>query len=495
MTAVLTPDLLPFFAGTYFPKVARKGMPGLMDLLGQLARAWQFRRPEVDESAQSILAVLQQAEQVGQANETTSADWVDAAAVRAQTHLLEQFDPKHGGYGYPPKFLVPHTLMLMLEQGDTSDRPSAAETALFTLRKMVSAGVNDQLGGGFHRYATDWHWRIPHFEKMLYDQAMMVMALTRAHQHEPQAGFDTAVHRTAEFLMRELRSPEGAFFSSLDADSEGEEGRFYSWTPGELAEVLGEADAVAAQTVFGWRGRAADLEGGRYVLEVPEEPEELANSLGLSVPEALELAHHLRLRLLEARGRRVRPGLDDKVLTDWNGLAIAALARAGSGLGVPAWIEAARTALNHLLDSRLSPTGHLLHTFNSDPKGIPGMLDDYAFLTYGAACVAKATGDPGALQAAETLFQGSLERFLGPDGGFYSSSSDAVDVIVRQRPLYDGAIPSGNSMQLMNCALLAELTGNPHYKKVAMGVKSAFRAQVAGAPWAFNWFLLAAQRI
>lgn len=487
LTAVLTSDLKPFFAGTYFPKHPTRGMPGLLDLLHQLDRIWQHRRDEAHESADSIVAALAEAETPDE-----DAAWDDGCLERAQLAHLQQFDSKYGGYGSAPKFLVPHTPMLMMHEAETGAQPQARESALFTLKSMSRRGVFDQLGGGFHRYATDRAWRIPHFEKMLYDQAMMVVALCRAHTADPRGGFDRVVHQTVDFVFRELMAPDGTFYSSLDADSEGEEGRYYTWTHAELQDALGHREAELAIRIWGLHGREMDLTGGRYVLESPTDPAALAAELGMGLKELEGRLEGQRKVLFDARAGRIRPGLDDKVLTDWNGLMIGALALAGRLMGVSRWVEAAVAAEDALWRRRVV-AGHLTHTETSPGEAIPALLDDYAFLISCEMQILESVGlDRYLVRARDLMEQCRKEFWDARSGGFFAAGQHVSDVLVRQRPLYDGALPSGNSMQLLNLRSLFSKTADSDYLLALQKMKSVYSTQVSTSPWAFSWFVAAA---
>ena len=441
-----TPDGVPFYGGTYFPPEPRRGSPAWTQVLLAVAEAWRERRDEIEDRVPRMREAL-----AGGAGLRPSAEpFSEAAPAAAVRGLRERFDAVHGGFGGAPKFPMAPVLLFLL------DRPDGRAMALQTLRSMASGGIADQVGGGFARYSTDERWTVPHFEKMLYDNGLLLRALHRA-------GEVRAARETAEFLLRELRSPAGPFWSALDADSEGEEGRFYVWTADELREVLGE-DADAA---LRWFGDEPSFEG-RLVLE-SRGPE----------PEPAQ-RERIRAALLAARERRVRPALDDKVLTSWNALAIGALAEAG--FTTPA-AEAAAWLLEHHRadDGRVLRTGRL-----------PGLLEDHAFLLEALLDLFEATGEDRWYAAALELGDVLLEHFLDPEyGGFFATAADHEVLVVRRKELEDSPIPSGGSSAALGLLRLAAFSGEHRFEAAALGQLRLVHELAARHPAAFGHALQA----
>jgi hypothetical protein len=366
-----------------------------------------------------------------------------------------------------------------------------------TLDAMRAGGVFDQVGFGFHRYSTDRGWRLPHFEKMLYDQAMLMLAYAEAHEATGSPGSEAVVREIAAYVLRDLRSPEGAFYSAEDADSEGEEGRFYVWSVDEVRSVLEPEEVGMAVEAWGLQeaGNYRDEATGEMTgLNVPFRAralDRLAGERGLEPDDVAGRIERARERLFARRCTRVRPLLDDKVLTDWNGLMIAALARAGRVVRDPALVDAARDAAA-FIHVTLFPGGSLMHRYRDGETGIDGNLDDYAFLAWGEIELYGATFDSIHLRRAVRLTDEMLARFRDPAaGGFYFSPAGREDLIVRRKEVQDGAIPSGNSVALFNLLRLARLTGRAEYEKAAADTSTAFSRQIASQPSAFTFFLTA----
>ena len=367
-----------------------------------------------------------------------------------------------------------------------------------TLKAMRKGGVYDQIGFGFHRYSTDAHWLLPHFEKMLYDQAGLLMAYTEAYQATGDPGFKQVAGEIVEYVLRDMTSPEGAFYSAEDADSEGEEGKFYLWTMDQLEEVLGKEDAALAATVWNakekgnFKGEASDRATGANVLHLTDEAKETAMALGMSEDLLRERMEAIRRSLLEARSDRVRPGLDDKVLTDWNGFMIAAMAKAGAALAEPAYVDSASRAAEFVLGTLRDDDGRLLHRYRDGEAGIPGHLDDLAFMVWGLLELYEATFDPVHLETAISLTGVMVERFWDPEeGGFYMTADDAEDLLVRQKDTYDGAMPSGNSIALLDLIRLSHLTGDPDLAQKAAELGQAFSGDVGKMPSGFTQMMSA----
>ncbi len=440
-----TPEQAPFYAGTYYPPEPRHGMPSWRQVLEGIDRAWKEQRDEIRETSSRNAARL-----VGGALLAPSDDALDPAALDAAVAALrESYDSVQGGWGGAPKFPSASTIEFLLRRGET-------EMSLQTLRSMASGGIYDQVGGGFARYSVDATWTTPHFEKMLYDNAL----LARAYLHGWQVSGDEALRRTAvetvDWVLREMTGPEGAFYSALDADSEGVEGKYYVWTEEELRDVLGDDTAVA----LSWFGatEAGNFEGANILESRGSEP-------------APEMRARIRVELLAARERRVRPGLDDKRLTAWNALMISALADVGAVLEREDYLDAARRAATFLLEEMRDPDGRLLRTYNAGQARLNAYLEDHAFLLEALLTLYEATFEPRWFGAARELADTMIDRFSDPErGGFFQTSNDHERLVARRKDLDDGPIPSGSSSAAFGLLRLAALTGEASYEEHALGV-------------------------
>ena len=483
MTVVLTPDRKPFFAGTYFPKNGRGGRPGMMQLLPAVSEAWRNHREAVDDEAGRIVAALSEIAG-GAPGPALDASSMEAAVAQ----LAQRFDPVHGGFGRAPKFPVPHQLSFLLRWHRRSGDAHALAMVEATLDAMRCGGVYDQVGHGLHRYSTDREWLVPHFEKMLYDQALLIIAAVETFQVTRESRFAELAREVIGYVARELSSPEGAFLSAEDADSEGEEGLFYAWTLDELREVAGE-DAGIAEAVFGatragnWRDEATGRATGRNVLYLPEALAPRAVTLGMDEKVLRERVERVRLRLLAVRSKRERPFLDDKILPDWNGLMIAALAVAARALSEPSFAASATRAARFVLDRMRAPDGRLLKRWRQGEAALPGVLEDHAFMAWGLVELHQATQDPRWLTEALALVNVMIARFADDaNGGFFLSADDGERLPVRPKDVHDGAIPAGSSVAALVLLKLARLTGDASLEERAQGTFRAFSGQIAQAP-------------
>jgi uncharacterized protein YyaL (SSP411 family) len=495
LTVIMTPDRRPFFAATYIPKESRWGRTGLVDLIPKLGRLWRTERGRIEEAAAKTVSLLQRPG--SERGETPGAETL-ADAFGA---LRGQFDEEFGGFGAAPKFPMPHQLLFLLHYGERTGEAEAIRIAEKTLRAMRRGGIFDQLGYGFHRYSTDRQWLVPHFEKMLYDQALCVLACTEAFH----VGGDGEHARTAreilEYVLRDLRAPEGGFYAAEDADSEGEEGRFYLWGTDEIRRLLGPEDARFAVEVFGIeeKGNFIDpMTGSRTglnMLHLASEKAGVAEGKGISGKENARRLEEVRLSLLAARAGRVRPRRDDKILTDWNGLMVAALARAACVFDEPLYLDAARIAADFVRTRMQTPDGRLLHRWCGGEPAMTGNLDDYAFMVWGLIELYEAGFAAGDLRLALELQRVLTDRFRDPEGGFFFTPDDGEELLTRLKEGHDGAVPSGNAVTLMNLIRLGRMTGDPRLEEEAAALSRAFAESVRRLPSAHAQWLIALEML
>ena len=442
LNAFLTPDGVPFYAGTYFPPEPRQGMPSWRMVLEGVAKAWDEQRDDIIDGAQRIVGRLQATAQL----QAPDAE-VDPASLDAAVATLKRgYDAEHGGWGGAPKFPAASVIEFLLRRGERT-------MALHTLRRMAGAGMYDQVGGGFARYSVDARWLVPHFEKMLYDNALLARAYLHAFQVSGEPFFERVTRETLDWALRELRQEEGGFASALDADSEGVEGKFYVWKLDEVRDVLEPELADAAIEHFGMT-ELGNFEGANIPVRATPDPEQLSE---------------IKARLLEARSKRVWPGLDDKRLTAWNALMISALADAGAVLGEPRYRDAAVAAAEFILRD-LRADGRLLRTYNQGRAHLNAYLEDHAFLLEALLTLYEATFDPRWFTEARALADTILERFADPErGGFFSTATDHEELIARRKDIDDHPIPAGSSSAAFGLLRLARLTGEQRYEDAALG--------------------------
>ncbi len=452
LTIVMTPSKQPFFAATYIPPTSRHGRTGMVDLLPRIAEVWDKQRPEVEKSASAVTASLKKYADVGDAHVEGAS--VHGIIASARKQLLDSFDATHGGFGSAPKFPQPANLLLLLRQWSNDRDADTLRVVTTTLDKMGSGGLFDHVGFGFHRYSTDREWKLPHFEKMLYDQALLMLAYTEGFAATGKSRYKQTVKCIASYVCRELTGENGTFLSAEDADSEGEEGIFYVWSYDELKERLDPQDFSFIELHFGIKP------GGNYADEASGHPSGLNifHSADLQL-DADELSWWVRIsRILhQAREQRIRPSRDDKVLTDWNGLMIGALAAAGRTLADKKMLAKAEMAVEFFLNR--FQKGTMAHAERRGSVLSGAMLDDFAFLAFGALELYLAVGKSYYLQAALELTGAQVDKFWSDTlGGFVQSDHD--DLLLSSVRWEDGAIPSGNSMSYWNLIRLMNLTGN-----------------------------------
>jgi uncharacterized protein len=484
LTIVMTPEKKPFFAATYIPRTQRFGRAGLLDIVARIATLWREKRADIAAAAGRVTEAIS-----AEAAEPSRSEDVGPEVLETGFRRLSQaFDAERGGFGGAPKFPVPHNILFLLRRHRRTGLPESLDMAEKTLDAMRRGGIYDHIGFGFHRYSTDAAWFLPHFEKMLYDQAGLALAYTEAFQVTGKPRYRRTADEIFTYVLRDMTSPEGVFFSAEDADSEGEEGRFYTWPREEFDRILGREDGAWAASIFGVRpeGNFSD----------PAEPGLTGRNV-LFLKAEIEETHRtrfegIRTRLLEARNTRVRPLLDDKVLADWNGFMIAALARAARVFDVPEYTRAAGRAARFVLDRMRRPDGRLLHTFREGSAAIDAFLDDYAFMIWGLVELYETTFDSTWLDTAGELLRTAEELFVdGTRGGYFLTAGDAEPLPFRPKPITDGAMPSGNSVMLMNLLRLSRLTADASLEDAAQRVVRGMAAEVRRTPEALTFALAA----
>jgi len=486
MSVFLTPELEPFYGGTYFPPRSAHGRPGFAEVLTAIARAWKEDRENVANQGRRMAKRI-----ADEGTWSTIADLDPQILDRSFAALQQSHDPEWGGFGNAPKF--PHALdiRILLRHFLRTRNPVALRMATSTLDRMAEGGIRDHLGGGFHRYSTDEKWLIPHFEKMLYDTALLVPAYLEAHLATGTELYARVARECVDWVLREMVTPEGGFASSQDADSEGEEGRFFAWTPEQLAAVLGPKRGARAAAWFGVSDEG-NFEHGRSALWRHEPAEKVAEALRCDPGELAADMEAARTELWTAREKRVHPGTDDKVLASWNGLMISALAQCHQVLGEERALDAARRAARFLLGTMRRPDGRLFATSRAGRAHLDAYLDDHAFLIQALIDLYESDFDERWLREALALETIVAERFADVEkGGWYTTADDHETLIARLKNPHDGALPSGNGVQALNLLRLAELTGRG---ELALRAESAVRsmgAMVNHYPSAFSQLLVA----
>jgi uncharacterized protein YyaL (SSP411 family) len=494
LTIVMTPDKKPFFAGTYFPKERRWGRPGLLDLVPRIGEAWRMRRDEVLRSADGIIEAVRGAQLRAGSSVIGRPELTPEILDQAFHDFEADFDGKHGGFGSAPKFPISHNLAFLLRYWKRTGNAGAMAMAEKTLQAMRRGGIWDHLGFGFHRYSTDAAWLVPHFEKMLYDQALLAEVYAEAFLATGKEEYRRTALGTLEYILRDLTSPDGGFYAAEDADSEGEEGRFYLWRKKEIEAVLGGEEAELAGRVFGIRaeGNFAEPGGerdGRNILYMEKPPAKAAAEVGIPQDRVETKMAAIRSKLFQVREKRSRPFKDTKILADWNGLAIGAFARATRITDDPKFLKAAERAARFILEKMRGPEGRLFHSSMEGEARIPAFLEDYAFLIRGVVELYQAEFDPYYLEGALELTEIVMAEFTDQkDGGFYSVSS-GTELPVRPKEVYDGAVPSGNSVMLVNLLRLARMTGRRNLEGAGARMTAAFAEQVGARPSAHAEFL------
>lgn len=480
LTVFLTPEKEPFFAGTYFPRESRYGRIGLKYLLLRIAELWKTDRESLLQTSRIVVENLKKESQV--------SGVLDGEVMeKSYKRLREIFDPVHGGFGHKPKFPSPHNFLFLLRYHHRTGKKDALFMVEHSLKKMRLGGMFDHVGFGFHRYSTDERWLLPHFEKMLYDQAMFSMAYAEAYQLTKDEFYREVLEEILEYVTREMLSEEGGFYSAEDADSEGEEGKFYFWRYSEMEEILGD-DILFAERVFNvrregnYRGEATGRVRGDNILYMEKTYKEIAEELGVGEEELRRRMERIRRKLFEVRERRVHPLKDTKILADWNGLMIAALSMASQVTGREGYAIMAKRCADFVL-SKMVVDGGLMHRYMDGEMKFYGNLDDYAFLVWGLVELYQTIFEEFYMEKAVELTDKMIKHFWdGRNGGFFMTPDYAEENIVRTKEWYDGAIPSGNSVAAYNLFRLYKVTGKEDYLNYGKETLETFAGGMAEIP-------------
>ncbi len=495
LTVFLTPEKKPFYAGTFFPKTSRYGINGLMEILPRLKEFWEEDRDRVVKAADELVDALRKmsADDGGQVKKVSSLEELPAADLldRAYQSFKKSYDSDYGGFGSAPKFPAPHQLLFLLRYWKRSGKQEARDMVLETLRKIHRGGIFDQLGFGLHRYSVDEKWLVPHFEKMLYDQSLIALAALEAFRASGEPEMALFARKIFSYLNRDMQSEEGAYYAAEDADSEGEEGTFYVWRPEEIVRILGSEKAILVNEYFGVTGNG-NFEGNRSIMHRQYDDHEFAKAKGMTVEELDAILEGAREKLLSARGKRERPFLDDKIITSWNGMLIAALARGSVVLEDKEYLETAKKAASFILDRMALPDGRLVRRYREGEAAIDAFLDDYANLAWGMLEIYKAGGEKEYLDQAETLGRKMLELFDRSDGFLnYAAHSEGESDFAEKAEAYDGATPSGVSVAAMNLLQLGRMFQDSKLEEKGISLIIAQLDRVDRYPTGFAYLLSA----
>jgi uncharacterized protein YyaL (SSP411 family) len=488
LTIVMTPDQRPFFAATYIPRESGLGLVGMLDLLPMISTAWRERREELLAAAGKVTVLLRMPPAGG------GGESAREVVARTLADLKSGFDPEHGGFGGAPKFPTPHTLIFLIKAFQGTRDPDLLSMAEKTLGAMHAGGIYDHVGFGFHRYAMDAAWLVPHFEKMLYDQALLAIAYTEAFRVTGRPFYRRVAREILTYVTRDLRGSEGAFSSAEDAESGGREGGFYLWTREEIGEVLSGTELSAFTGYYGIcpdgniPERARTAGSGENILHVAGPEDQVAAGIGISGDEFGTALASAMEKVRGARGRRPRPARDEKILTDWNGLAIGAFALAARVFGSGEYLEAAEGTAGFILSRLTTGEGRLLHRYLDGDAAVYGNADDYAHLAWGLLELYRATFDLRYLERALAVSDSLIEHFWDREqGGFFFTPDDGETLIARLKPVHDGATPSANSVALSNLLIISRLTGRTRYLDLARDLMGWYLREHAGSAASSTW--------
>ncbi len=494
LTILMTPDKKPFWAGTYIPKESRFGRLGMRDFVPRIKEMWLKNRDQVVSIAKDLITDLQwQLSTISGGDED-----IGESTLKFAYELLEdRFDEGEGGFGQAPKFPTPHVLQFLLRYWKRTGKERALEMVEKTLQAMRRGGIYDHLGFGFHRYSTDPQWLLPHFEKMLYDQALLAMAYIEAYQATHNPEYKQTAQEIFSYVLRDMTSPEGGFYSAEDADSEGVEGKFYIWTEDEIRQILNQEDTDLVVQVFNlekegnFAEEATREKTGANILHLRKSLTDIAADLQILESDLRIHLESIRQKLFEVREKRVHPLKDDKILLDWNGLMIAALAKGAQVFGEYKYVEAAKNAVKFLLTTMRTHEGRLLHRYRDGEAAISANIDDYAFLIWGLLELYETTFEVNYLQTALELTKTAREHFWDEEAsGFYFTPDDVDHLLIRQKEIYDGATPSGNSVFVLNLLRLGRMTMNSEFEEEAARIGRTFSLTVNQGPASFTQLLV-----
>jgi len=492
LTIIMTPDKKPFFVGTYFPKESSYYKIGLKDLLQQIIELWKKDKNKVLERAEQILKNLKYlTDRPNNIPELINEDDVD----KCYLHFKDNFDRIYGGFGKAPKFPSLQNILFLFRYYYFYKESNALRMAIKTLKSMAKGGIFDHVGYGFHRYSTDNQWLLPHFEKMLYDQAMMILAYTEAYQITKNDLFKEIVQKVATYLFRDMENREGAFYSAEDADTEGEEGKFYTWEYEELKNILGDDFEIFKhisniKKEGNYREEATNRLSGRNIIYISRDWNELVVDLNMPEDKLKNVFYNSLEKLFKEREKRIRPLKDTKILTDWNGLVIKALAKAGRVFDNDEYIQKAKKTADFIIKNAYK-NGVLYHRIKDNEAKVKGNLDDYAFFVFGLLELYQSTFEDKYLKLAVELTDKAINLFWDyNEGGFFFSSKDNKDILIRQKELYDGAYPSGNSIMYNNLVDLFKITANPRYKEYVQLIEKTYAHPIKKVPFGSPMFLI-----
>lgn len=492
LTIIMTPEKKPFYAATYLPKASRFQRIGMMDLIPSIENAWKNDRPKIMEAVERIELGFSKTLELGK-NSTPLPDDIISQTFQS---LINRYDPVHGGFGSAPKFPSAHNILFLINYYRSSENTKALEMATHSLKKMRMGGIWDHIGFGFHRYSTDQKWLLPHFEKMLYDQAMLMLAYAEAWAETGEHLFKKTVYEISEYIDKHLTSKDGVFYSAQDADSEGEEGKFYIWSTDEIQKILSEEESSLFLKYYqvheegNYEDEVTGRKTGKSIPHIEEPYEAFAAQMNIETDQLMDRLESIRKRLEAERFKRIHPLLDDKILTDWNGLMMAAYARAGAIFNESDFVDKATTAWSHLMQMCLNKDGELLHRLKDRDAAIDGMADDYSFVIFGLMELYDVTFHPKYLITAIQLQKNFNRNFLDKEfGGYFFTSEKSDSLLGRQKEIYDGAIPSSNSVSALNGYRLFALTADQAYADQSDKIYRAFSEQIIDAPAGYTYAL------
>ncbi len=493
LTIIMTPDKKPFFAGTYFPKKTQFGRVGMWDLILQIKDLWNTQKKKIFDSADQITSVMKDI-----MIESPGDKLGEKTLKKCFEELNRKFDDQYGGFSNAPKFPTPINLLFLLRFWNRTGNKDALEMVEKTLLAMRRGGIYDHIGFGFHRYSTDKHWLVPHFEKMLYDNALLAMAYLEAYQATGNHEYSKTAQEIFSYILRDMTSPEDGFYSAEDADSEGEEGKFYVWSLEEIEKIRDKEDAAIATKVFNiersgnYLDEATKQKKGLNIFHLKDSLANISKELKLNEQELTIRLEKIRLKLFNVRKNRIHPYKDNKILTDWNGLMIVALTKGAQILSEPLYLKAAKKSVNFILSNMRKSDGKLLHRYREGNAKIDAYIDDYAFLIWGLIELYEATFDVFYLKNALDLNKYLIEHFWDNYlGGFYFTSDDGEKLLIRQKEIYDGATPSGNSVAMLNLIRLSYITGDKELEEKAEILSRLFAERVNNNPIAHTFLMVA----